>query len=47
MEANDRKTNSKEIRSCSVSSSAVRTTLHAYVCDLSLENHSEWHISCF
>ena len=41
MEANDRKTNSKEIGSCSVCSSAVCTTLHAYVCDLSLENHSE------
>ena len=41
MEANDRKTNSKEIGSCSVSSNAVCTTLHAYVCDLSLENHSE------
>ena len=37
MEANDRKTNSKEIGSCSVSSSAVCTTRHAYVCDLSLE----------
>ena len=47
MEANDRKTNSKEIAHCSVLSSVVCTTLHAYVCDLSLENHSESHISCF
>ena len=31
MEANDRKTNSKEIGSCSVSNSAVCTTLHVYV----------------
>ena len=31
MEANDRKTNSKEIANCSVLSSAVCTTLHAYV----------------
>ena len=47
MEANNRKTNFKEIGNCSVSSSAVCTTLHAYECDLSLENHSEWHISYF
>ena len=46
MEANDRKTNSKEIASCPVSSCAVCTTLHAYVCDLSLENHSGSLISC-